>query len=85
MDDRAIIPSDYAMIRSFAGAREAVPHIEAEMRAPIAGTADDPIQLQRFERIEGHDMFRNSVLGIWNMPLKRKFLIFPVNNQFLLL
>ena len=53
--DRAIIPSDYAMIHSFAGAREAVPHFEAEMRAPIDPAANDPIQLQRFERIEGRD------------------------------
>lgn len=57
--DQAIIPSDYAMIRSFAGAREAVPHIEAEMRAPIGGAANDPIQLQRFERIEGRDNYES--------------------------
>jgi len=50
---QAIIPSDYAMIRSFAGTRETVPHIEAEMRAPFNGNGDDPIQLLRFERIEG--------------------------------
>jgi ADP-ribose pyrophosphatase YjhB (NUDIX family) len=47
----AIIPSDFAMISSFAEAREVVPHIEAEMRAPIGGTSNDPIQLLRFERI----------------------------------
>ena len=49
----AIVPSDYAMIHSFAGTSETVPHIEAEMRAPIDGGSDDPVQLMRFERIEG--------------------------------
>lgn len=49
-----IIPSDYAMIRSFAGSNDEAPYIEAEMRAPIAGGSDDPIHLKRFERIEGH-------------------------------
>jgi len=48
----AIIPSDYAMIHSFAGASETVPHIEAEMHAPIDGGSDDPVQMLRFERID---------------------------------
>ncbi len=52
-DAGAIIPSDFAMIQSFAGANEAVPHIEAEMRAPINAGSDDPVQLVRFERISG--------------------------------
>ena len=49
----AIIPSDYAMIHSFAGASETVPLVEAEMRGPIDGGRNDPVQLMRFERIEG--------------------------------
>lgn len=48
-----IIPSDYAMIHSFAGTGEAAPHVEADMRAPIDGGSDDPVQLIRFERIWG--------------------------------
>ncbi len=51
----AIIPSDFAMIQSFAGASEAVPHVEAEMRAPIAAGSDDPVRLVRFERIVGQN------------------------------
>ena len=47
----AIIPSDYAMINSFADSHEAVPYVEAEMNAPIAGTDESHIQLLRFERI----------------------------------
>ncbi len=55
-ETKAIIPSDYAMLTSFAGSQEAVPHVEAEMRATIGGAANDPIQLQRFERIKGLDL-----------------------------
>ena len=58
-----IIPSDYAMIRSFAGASETVPLIEAEMRAPIDAGSDDPVQLVRFERIEGEISGMNSEGG----------------------
>ena len=49
-DAKAIIPSDYAMIESFAETAESIPHVEAEMRAPIGGEGDQPIQLLRFER-----------------------------------
>jgi len=47
----SIIPSDYAMINSFAEANETVPHIEAEMRASVRGNSTDPLHLLKFERI----------------------------------
>lgn len=47
-----IIPSDYAMIKSFTSDK-AVTHVEAEMRAPIDGAAQQPIQLLRFDRVGG--------------------------------
>jgi 8-oxo-dGTP diphosphatase len=53
-ESKLIIPSDYAMIRRFAGAKDDVPYIEAEMRAPIKGESNDLVQLERFEWIEGH-------------------------------
>lgn len=48
----AIIPSDYAMIRAFAGSAESVPHVEAEMMATIQTDEKSPIKLLRFERID---------------------------------
>lgn len=50
---QAIIPSDYAMIRNFAEATDALPLVEAEMRASITGVNNDPIQLLRFEKVNG--------------------------------
>ena len=50
-DSDSIIPSDFAMIDSFAESDEAVPHIEAEMVAPVRGTSSDPLRLLRFELI----------------------------------
>ncbi len=48
---KAIIPSDYAMLKQFAGSTEAAPHFEAEMVAEMVGEAKRPSQLIRFERI----------------------------------
>ncbi len=53
--DEAIIPSDLAMIRGFAGANGLAPYIEGEMRAPIKEGSEDPILLERFELIEGQE------------------------------
>lgn len=49
----AIIPSDYAMIRSFAESAEALPHVEAEMIAAVDGDRAQPARLVRFERVDG--------------------------------
>jgi 8-oxo-dGTP diphosphatase len=51
-DEGAIIPSDFAMLDTFAGAHAAVPHFEAEMDAPISGLRDNPLKLLRFEHID---------------------------------
>lgn len=49
----AIIPSDYAMIRSFAESAESLPYIEAEMIAAVNGDQAQPARLVRFERVDG--------------------------------
>jgi 8-oxo-dGTP diphosphatase len=46
--DGRIIPSDYSMMRRFAGAAVAVPHYEAEM---VEGTPEQGPVLSRFEAI----------------------------------
>ena len=48
----AIIPSDYAMIRSFAESAEILPHVEAEMIAAVDGDPAQPARLVRFERVD---------------------------------
>ncbi len=47
----AIIPSDYAMIDSFADTIEVAPYVEAEMSAPIGNAGDAPVRLLSFEHI----------------------------------
>ncbi|MDX1413863.1 MAG: NUDIX domain-containing protein [Candidatus Promineifilaceae bacterium] len=51
---QAIIPTDYAMINSFARAPEALPHVEAEMCAAVNQSSAAPIQMLRYEHIDGH-------------------------------
>ena len=48
-----IVPSDYAMIRSFAEAAEILPHVEAEMIAAIGSDQAQAARLVRFERVDG--------------------------------
>jgi len=50
---KAIIPSDYAMLKQLAGSTEAAPHFEAEMMAELGKEQERPSQLIRFERING--------------------------------
>ncbi len=48
---KAIIPSDYAMLKQFAGSTEAAPHFEVEMMAVMDKEQEWESQLLRFERI----------------------------------
>lgn len=50
-ENKAIIPSDYMMVKSFAAEDMAVAHIEAEMLAPIRSQNSADLQLLSFERI----------------------------------
>lgn len=50
-DAESIIPSDYAMINSFAEAGHSMPHVEAEMHAAFGDASDAPTQLLRYEHI----------------------------------
>lgn len=55
----AIIPTDHAMICSFAGTPEVIPYVEAEMIAPIEHGSGETLRLERFERIEGLKRLRS--------------------------
>lgn len=48
---KAIIPSDYAMLHHFAGSTEAAPYFEAEM-VSLLGDEQQMTRLLRFERID---------------------------------
>ena len=52
-EQNVIIPSDYLMIRHFAGTGEFVPHYEAEMLTVLGDKQEHPTRLIRFERING--------------------------------
>lgn len=47
--ETAILPSDYAMIQRFDGARAALPLVEAEMLGVIGRKGEQPVRLLRFD------------------------------------
>lgn len=49
----AIIPSDYAMLRSFAETTEAIAYVEAEMLADVGVGPNQPSRLVKFETVDG--------------------------------
>lgn len=54
-DSGAIIPSDFAMLRSFAGSDDKVAHFEAEMIAPLGEEGQTAPQLLSFSSIGKKD------------------------------
>jgi 8-oxo-dGTP diphosphatase len=60
---QAIIPSDYAMLRQFAGpTSDDVTHVEAEMVSAIGGATFFPTELHRFEPVNGRSPSNTNTL-----------------------